>query len=87
MLYQLFLESPVFSDGHDGITEYLLPKLYKSLNMEDFRDFCFVLEIDVDDLAGTTKRAKIRELLLRAERRGRLPEIVKAYEELSEQES
>ena len=65
----------------------LFPKLCKSLNMEDFRDFCFVLEIDVDDLAGTTKRAKIRELLRRAERRGRLPEIVKAYEELSEQES
>jgi hypothetical protein len=22
-LYQLFLESPVFSDGNDGVTEYL----------------------------------------------------------------
>jgi nucleoside phosphorylase len=64
----------------------LFPKLCKSLNMEEFRDFCFVLEVDVDDLEGTTKRAKIRELLLRAERRGRLPEIVKAYEELSEQD-
>lgn len=62
------------------------PRLCKSLNMEDFRDFCFVLGIDVDDLEGTTKRAKIRELLLRAERRGRLPEIVKAYEDFSEEE-
>lgn len=63
----------------------LFPRLCKSLNMEEFRDFCFVLEIDVDDLGGATKRAKIRELLLRAERRGQLPAIVKAYEEFSEE--
>jgi nucleoside phosphorylase len=62
------------------------PKLCESLNMEEFKDFCFVLGIDVDDLEGTSKRSKIRELLLRAERRGRLPEIVKAYEELFQKE-
>lgn len=64
----------------------LFPKLCTSLNMDEFRDLCFVLQVDVDDLEGASKRAKIRELLLRAERRGRLPEILKAYEELAEQE-
>jgi hypothetical protein len=54
--------------------------------MEEFQDFCYVLQIDVDDLKGTAKRAKIRELLLRAERRGRLHEIVKAYEQFLDED-
>ena len=29
-LYQLFMESPIFSDGHDGVPEYLLPNSRKS---------------------------------------------------------
>ena len=58
----------------------------KSLNMEEFRDFCYVIQIEVDNLEGTTKRAKIRELLLRAERRDRLPEIVEAYEQFLDED-
>ncbi len=62
------------------------PRLCKTMNMEELCDFCFVLQIDVDDLTGSTKRAKVRELLLRAERRGRLPDVIKAYEEFVEKE-
>ncbi len=52
------------------------------LRRRQARDFCYVLQVDIDDLERATKRAKARELLLRAERRGRLPEIIKAYEQL-----
>jgi nucleoside phosphorylase len=77
----------VLSMDPSWVRTVFFPKLCESLNMEELKDFRFVLEIDVDDLEGTTKRAKIRELLLRAERRGRLPEIVKAYEEFFEKGS
>jgi nucleoside phosphorylase len=63
------------------VRKVFYPRICASLNMEELRDFCFILKVDVDDLEGTTKRAKVRELLLRAERRGRMPEIVSAYEE------
>ena len=80
-------EHPVDLPMSSGwVRSVLFPKLCKSLNMEELKDFCFVLEIDVDDLEGTTKSGKIRELLLRAERRGRLPQIVKAYQEFFDQE-
>jgi nucleoside phosphorylase len=68
------------------IRSVLFPRLCSTLNMEELRDLCFLLEIDVEDLEGSTKRAKIRELLLRAERRGRLEEIVSAYEQFIEEQ-
>ena len=68
------------------VREVFFPKLCKSMNMEELCDFCFVLQIDISNLTGSTKRAKVRELLLRAERRGRLPEIIKAYEEFVDEE-
>jgi hypothetical protein len=68
------------------VREVFFPKVCKTMNMEEFCDLCFVLQIDVDDLTGSTKRAKVRDLLLRAERRGRLPEIIKAYEGLLREE-
>jgi nucleoside phosphorylase len=68
------------------IRSVFFPKMCQSLNMEEFQDFCYVLQIDADDLKGASKRAKIRELLLRAERRGRLHEIVKAYEQFLDED-
>lgn len=68
------------------VREVFFPKLCKTMNMEELCDFCFVLQIDIDNLRGSTKRARVRELLLRAERRGRLPEIIKAYEEFVDEE-
>lgn len=68
------------------VREVFFPKLCKTMNMEELCDFCFVLQIDIDDLTGSTKRARVRELLLRAERRGRLPEIIKAYEAFVDEE-
>lgn len=57
------------------------PKVCNTLNMEDFRDFCYIIQIDVDNLPGESKRAKVRELLQWAERRGRLKEVVEAYDQ------
>ena len=72
--------------GHEPkwLRQVFFPKLCKSLSMEDLKDYCFILHIDIDNLPGDTKRAKLRELLLRAERRGRIQEIVDAYEQLLE---
>jgi nucleoside phosphorylase len=74
--------------SHDStwLRTTFFPKLCSSLSMDDLKDYCFLLHVDIDDLAGDTKRAKIRELLLRAERRGRIQEIVDAYEQLSEED-
>ena len=68
------------------VRNVLFPRLNESLDMESFRDLCFVLQVDVDNLEGGTKRAKIRELLKRAERRGRMAEIQQAYQRLIEED-
>lgn len=42
----------------------------------DLRDLCFELKIDFDDLPGSGKRSKVRELILYMQRRGRLEELI-----------
>jgi hypothetical protein len=44
----------------------------------ELRDLCFELGQDYDDLAGGGKLSKARELVMILERRGRMPELVKA---------
>ncbi|KEY51266.1 hypothetical protein EN41_06105 [Agrobacterium tumefaciens] len=80
--------STLKDDGIDPkwVREVFFPKMCKTMNMEELCNFCFVLQVDTDDLTGSNKTAKIRDLLLRAERRGRLQEIVKAYEEFVKEE-
>ncbi len=70
----------------DWLRKEFFPKLCKSLSMEDLKDYCFILHIDIDNVPGETKRAKIRELLLRAERRGRIQEIIDAYDQLLDED-
>ena len=43
----------------------------------ELRDLCFDLYIDYDDLPGSGKRGKARELIAHLQRRGRLDELVK----------
>jgi len=68
------------------IREVFYPKMCKTMNMEELCNFCYVLQIDIEDLEGTTKKAKVRELLSRAERRGHIQQIVKAYEQFVKEE-
>ncbi|MEM7165128.1 MAG: hypothetical protein AAF581_06660 [Planctomycetota bacterium] len=64
------------------VREEFFPKLAQSISMDELRDLCFVLAVDVDNLPGATTRAKMQELLLRAEKQNRLHDIVKAYRRL-----
>jgi nucleoside phosphorylase len=59
------------------------PMLTESVDMEELQDLCYLLHVDIDDLQGTTKRGKIRELLERGERQGHLPEIIAAFQRLA----
>jgi hypothetical protein len=52
--------------------------LLASFNREELRQLCFKLGIDFDDLEGTTRTAKARELLLYFWRQGRLPDLAAA---------
>jgi nucleoside phosphorylase len=68
----------------EWVRKEFFPKLIKSLGMEELKDLCYLLDIDIDDLEGTTRRGKIRELLARGERRGDLPEIIAAFDRLAD---
>jgi len=50
--------------------------LKKHYNDSEFKDLCFSLNIDVENLSGTTRNDKMRELVMLFERRERLPELV-----------
>lgn len=52
--------------------------LLASFNREELRQMCFKLGIEFDDLEGTTRTAKARELLLYFWRQGRLPDLATA---------
>ncbi|HEX6386131.1 MAG TPA: hypothetical protein VF177_15780 [Anaerolineae bacterium] len=47
-----------------------------SFNGEELRTLCFDLNVDYDDLPGENKSAKVRELIARQRRNGRLPELI-----------
>ena len=49
--------------------------LDRRLSREDLRDLCLRLGVDYDDLPGEGKRARVRELVLRMARTGRLVEL------------
>lgn len=54
---------------------YLASIFDKHTSETDIRSICFELDIQFDDLAGSTKQEKIRELMLYLERHGRLSEL------------
>lgn len=54
----------------------LLNELDQRLNLEDVRTLLFELGIDYDDLAGETKKGKLREMLLYLGRQGQTPRLV-----------
>ena len=46
-------------------------------NESELRDLCFRLDIDYEELPGSTKSDKARELITYAERNGRYEELVR----------
>lgn len=53
----------------------LFQKVDRAFNESDLRDLCFRLHVDYEDLAGSTKRDKVRELVMWMDRNGRLPDL------------
>lgn len=54
-------------------------KAIREFNIDELKELCFELSIDYEDLSGSTKSDKIRELIDYCQRRGRINELLIAY--------
>lgn len=54
----------------------LLLLLQDHFNLDELRTMCFSLNLDYENIAGDTKEAKCRELILRVGKEDRLAELV-----------
>lgn len=59
--------------------EELFDEMLSRLDDEDFKTLCFILGVDVDELAGDKKSARVRELIKYFERRGKLGELAELW--------
>lgn len=64
----------------------LYNQLCKGLDMEEFKNFCFLLGVDVDELPGDRKSARARELILLFERRGKVEELASILRDMMTKE-
>lgn len=64
------------------IRRRLFETLKNAVDMEEFKNFCFLIGVDVDELPGDRKSAQIRELILLFERRGKMHVLESAMTEL-----
>jgi nucleoside phosphorylase len=60
----------------------LFRSMNKALDLEEFKTLCFLLQIDVDDIPGDRKSSKVRELIMRFERRGRLDVVEQTFADM-----
>ena len=58
----------------------LYRQMDQSLNLDEFQDLCLELDLDIENLAGGTKKAKIRSLVLEMQRQVRLDELITTME-------
>ena len=68
--------------GYDNRPLYGAMK--QRLDTGDMQDLAFNLDVDYDDLPGSNRSAKIRELILYMERRDQVPELLKALTAMRE---
>jgi len=59
----------------------LFEHLCAAFDIEEFKNLCFILGIDIDELPGDRKSGKVRELILLFERRGTLGVLEEAVQE------
>jgi nucleoside phosphorylase len=59
-------------------------KLRESFDLEDFNNFCFLIGVDIDELAGQKKSSKIVELILYFERRNKVDLLETSIKKLIE---
>ena len=60
----------------------LLRALNDSFSEDDLRDLCFELQLDFENLPGTVKKDKARELIIHFDRRKRINVLVATFHEL-----
>lgn len=60
----------------------LTQTIWSRFSLSEIKDLCFRLGISHEDIPGSTRRDKARELVLYCERHGRLPELAQRVAEL-----
>jgi hypothetical protein len=65
-----------------ALRKRLFDQLCAALDMEEFKNLCFFVGIDIDELPGDRKSARVRELILVFERRRQLSVLQDAIEEI-----
>ena len=68
-------EQFVLSAPAPNTSAILFTEMTKRLDNEDFKTLCFILGVDVDELPGEKKSARVRELILHFERRDELEKL------------
>jgi len=64
------------------VRQHLFSTLKDAVDMEEFKNLCFLIGIDVDELPGDRKSARIRELILLFERRHEIHVLKSAVQDL-----
>ena len=67
--------------GQDPDVAELYQLLIQRFNLQELQDLCFDLGVDYEDLGGTGRKAKARELVQYMQRRGRLDALLQAIQE------
>lgn len=65
-------------DSRESYPKALLDLMARHFNLEEVRTLCFELGIGYEDLGGEGLRGKLRELILHADRRNLLDELLDA---------
>ena len=60
----------------------IFENLCAAVDMEEFKNFCFLLGVEIDELPGDRKSSRVRELILLFERRNRVAVLDAAVDEL-----
>jgi hypothetical protein len=60
----------------------LLKEMASSFNASELSELAFNLNIDYEDLAGSNRRAKVRELITHCERRGQVDKLLAALSKM-----
>ncbi len=64
------------------VRQRLFNTLKSAVDMEQFKNFCFLTGVDIDELPGDRKTARIRELILLFERRHEIHVLESAVQDL-----
>ncbi|WP_420627389.1 hypothetical protein [Candidatus Leptofilum sp.] len=76
--------SPTAENGQEKPVDLrkLLRAINDSFSEDDLRDLCFELRLDFENLPGSVKKDKVRELIIHFDRRKRINVLVEAFREM-----